>query len=185
MLVLAPIWLMPTPAKANFTFVKTVPAQQVEIKPIENVQPIESTVHPPSNTTANLPYKQRIKKKSGTSQKGEVKNMPTSGRSYSKEEVKTLIVSYSEQYGINPNMPLCIAEKESGFNQLSANKHSSAKGAFQYLDGTWKATDEGKAGLSVMDADANVKAAIKYMAIHKSTKPWVTAKNCPPLSLSK
>lgn len=104
-----------------------------------------------------------------------------SGRNYSKDEVIELIKSYSAQYGIKPEMPLCIALKESGYNQLSANKSSSARGVFQYLSGTWAKTDEGLAGLSVFDADANVKAAIKYMAIHKKTTPWVVASGCPKL----
>lgn len=103
------------------------------------------------------------------------------GRHYSKEEVIQLIKQYSQQYRIDPATPLCIAQKESGYNQFSANKSSSARGVFQYLSGTWIATDEGKAGLSVFDADANVRAAVKYMGIHKNTRPWVVAPNCPSL----
>ena len=107
-----------------------------------------------------------------------------SGRHYSKEEVKALIVSYSNQYGINQNTPLCIAYYESGYNQNSKNKRSSASGVFQYLSKTWKGTDEGKAGRSVFDADANIKAAIKYMASRKSTRPWEVRNKCPKVSLT-
>jgi soluble lytic murein transglycosylase-like protein len=103
------------------------------------------------------------------------------GRSYSKEEVQALIIQYSEQYGISPAVPLCIARLESGFNQFSKNKSSSASGVFQYLTSTFSQTDEGKSGLSVWDADANIRAAIKYMASRKSTKPWVVANKCPSL----
>lgn len=95
------------------------------------------------------------------------------GRHYSKDEVIQLIKDYSAQYGIDPAVPLRIAKCESGYNQFSKNRSSSASGVFQYLSGTWKGTDEAKAGLSVWDADANVKAAVKYMAIHHSTQPWV------------
>jgi hypothetical protein len=108
-------------------------------------------------------------------------NTETSGRSYSKEEVIQLINDYSKLYGISPETPLCIARLESGYNQFSKNKSSSASGVFQYLSGTWRGTDEGRSGLSVFDAEANVKAAIKYMAIHKSTKPWTVAPKCPKL----
>ena len=59
-----------------------------------------------------------------------------SGWHYSKEEVQTLIIQYSQQYGINPEVPLCIARYESGYNYLSSNKSSSASGVFQYLSGT-------------------------------------------------
>lgn len=103
------------------------------------------------------------------------------GYKYSKEEVQELIISYSAQYGIDPSTPLCIARLESGFNQFSKNRSSTASGVFQYLSGTWKGTDEGKAGLSVFDAESNVKAAVKYMAIHKNTRPWVVANRCPSL----
>lgn len=107
-----------------------------------------------------------------------------SGRYYSKEEVQELIKSYSAQYGIKPDAPLCIAKLESGYNQFSKNKSSSASGVFQYLNSTWKATDEGKIGLSVFDPDANIKAAIKYMASRKSAKPWTVHTKCPPIQLT-
>ena len=102
-------------------------------------------------------------------------------RHHSAEEVQRLIVEYSKQHGIGSAAPLCIARLESGFNPRAANPRSSAKGVFQYLDGTWKATDEGRAGYSVFDADKNIKAAVKYMAIHKKTTPWVVANKCPKL----
>jgi hypothetical protein len=107
------------------------------------------------------------------------------GNHYSKEEVIELIEQYAQLYGIKSDTPLCIAQKESGFNQFSANKRSSARGVFQYLSRTWKATDEGKAGLSVLNAEANIKAAVKYMGVHRSTKPWVVASECPPLIFTK
>lgn len=105
-----------------------------------------------------------------------------SGKTYSKEEVQQLIRDYSVQYGIPAEVPLCIAKYESGYNHLAANRNSSAKGVFQYLNGTWKGTDEGRARLSVFDADANVRAAIKYMASRRSTQPWEVRHKCPNLS---
>ncbi len=107
------------------------------------------------------------------------------GKIYSKEEVEQLIVHYSAVYGIDPQTPKCIAFRESGYNQFSKNKSSTASGVYQYLSSTWKSTDEGKAGLSVFDAEANVKAGVKYMAIHKSTQPWVVRTMCPKLSFVK
>ena len=104
-----------------------------------------------------------------------------SGRNYSKEEVKALIISYSNRYGIDPQTPLCIAYYESGYNANAKNRSSSAGGAFQYLESTFRATDEGKAGHSRFEAEANVKAAIKYMASRGNTKPWVVNKKCPPV----
>jgi hypothetical protein len=108
-----------------------------------------------------------------------------SGKSYTKEEVEQLIVHYSEVYGINPATPKCIAFRESGYNQFSKNRRSTASGVFQYLSSTWKHTDEGKAGMNVFDADANVKAAVKYMAVHRSTQPWMVRSMCPKVSFVK
>jgi hypothetical protein len=104
-----------------------------------------------------------------------------SGRHYSKDEVIQLIKDYSAQYDISAEVPLCIAKWESGYNQLSKNKNSSASGVFQYLNGTWAGTDEGKSGHSVFDANSNIKAAIKYMASRKSTQPWEVRNKCPKL----
>jgi hypothetical protein len=98
-----------------------------------------------------------------------------------KEAVKTLIIGYSKQYGIDPTVPLCIAYHESGYNASSKNKTSSASGVFQYLPSTWQGTDEAKSGASVLDADSNVKAAVKYMASRKSTQPWQVKNKCPRL----
>lgn len=110
---------------------------------------------------------------------------PYSGRHYSKEEVQDLIRHYSSVYGISSDTPFCIAKYESGYNQYSKNRNSTASGVFQYLSSTWSSTDEGKLGLSVFDADANVKAAVKYMAIHRNTRPWVVAPKCPSLTFIK
>ena len=107
------------------------------------------------------------------------------GKVYSKEEVEQLIVSYSAIYGIDSETPKCIAFRESGYNQFSKNKRSTASGVFQYLSSTWKQTDEGKAGMNVFDADANVKAAVKYMAVHKSTQPWMVKSMCPKIAFLK
>ena len=104
------------------------------------------------------------------------------GRHYSKDEVIALIKAYAQQYGLSSETPLCIAKGESGFNQFAKNAASSASGVYQYLTSTWKATDEGKAGMNVFDAEANIKAALKYMASRRSTAPWVAAAKCPKLS---
>lgn len=137
--------------------------------------PIPVRSEPPTKRTSkNEPVRR-------ATSKSIAKESPSSnsGRNYSKEEVQALIVSYSEQHGISPEAPLCIAKHESGFNQHSKNNRSSASGVFQYLNDTWKATDEGKAGHSVFDAEANVKAAVKYMASRKNAQPWEVRGKCP------
>lgn len=192
MLLLSPVWLFPQPVHSSLSNVSNVSTQKTQI--VVDKQTETGSLQPEQVSQASVKKTSERNKESGKnpsqlrpSHKAVVQK-PTSAdtgrnnaKSYSKEEVKALIVSYSQQYDINPNTPLCIAEKESGFNHRSANKHSSAKGVFQYLNGTWKATDEGKAGHSVFDAEMNVKAAVKYMASRGNAKPWIVANKCPPV----
>jgi hypothetical protein len=133
--------------------------------------PTNSVAHKPVETKSKPTVSVRVKETGGA----------YSGRHYSKEEVQQLIRDYSAAYGINPDVPLCIARLESGYNQFSKNRSSTASGVFQYLSSTWRGTDEGRAGLSVFDADANVRAAIKYMASRRSTQPWEVRHSCPSL----
>jgi soluble lytic murein transglycosylase-like protein len=100
------------------------------------------------------------------------------GKSYSKEEVIALINSYARTYNIDPALPLRIAKCESGYRWDAKNSSSTASGVYQYLSGTWAGTDEAKAGLSVLDADANVRAAIKYIASRGRAQPWNASKHC-------
>ena len=102
---------------------------------------------------------------------------PFNGRSYSKEEVIQLIKDYSAQYGISADLPLRIARCESGYNQFSQNRNSTASGIFQYLSSTWNNTSAGRKGVSVFDADANVLMAVSSIATH-GTAPWLASKNC-------
>lgn len=104
------------------------------------------------------------------------------GTKYSAEEIKQLIRDYSATYNISPDLPLCLVVHESGFQWNSVNRNSTARGAAQYLIKTWLATDEGKIGRSRFDADASIKAMVKYLAIHKSPKPWVVWPMCPKLT---
>lgn len=97
---------------------------------------------------------------------GHQNSKPFTGRNYSKEEVQQLIRDYSAQYGISAEIPLRIARCESGFNQFSKNKNSTASGVFQFLTSTW-ATKPLAKDHSVFDADANVHTAIWLMSLGK------------------
>ncbi len=169
----------------------------VNSKQTTNLQPIDTVAVEENPTLTNPCYPAPIEScQPGLNQLkisnvDTIENVPVNassdnaGRTYTKEEVEAMIVAYSAQYGIDPQTPKCIAFHESGYNQFSKNKSSTASGVYQYLTSTWKSTDEGKAGMSVFDADANVKAAVKYMAIHKSTKPWMVRGKCPALVFTK
>lgn len=158
--------------------VNQAPIEQVneEVKdPSNELALISANIEKPSIPTIPTQRMGVSNRRNNSSNKG------YSGRSYTKEEVQALIVSYSEQYEINPDVPLCIAKLESGYNQFAKNKTSSASGVFQYLAKTWSGTDEARHGSSVFDADANVKAAIKYMASRRNTQPWEVRHKCPSL----
>lgn len=138
------------------------------------------TIESPNKIVAEKPSSPKTRQpKKNSSSAGSRRDYPAP--TADKEAVKALIIKYSQQYGIDSAVPLCIAYYESGYNPSSKNKTSSASGVFQYLTGTWKGTDEGRAGLSVFDADSNVKAAVKYMASRKSTQPWEVRSKCPRL----
>jgi hypothetical protein len=102
---------------------------------------------------------------------------PAVGRSYSKDEVIQLIKDYSAAYRISSAIPLAIARCESGYNQFSKNKSSTASGVFQYLSSTWRNTPAGRQGISVFDADANVKMAVSSIAAN-GTAPWLASRHC-------
>lgn len=96
---------------------------------------------------------------------------------YTVDEVVNLINVYSSIYNIAPVIPLKIAKCESGYRWDAKNKHSTASGVFQYIRGTWANTPEGKAGTSVFNAEANVKAAVRHIATH-GTQPWNASIHC-------
>jgi muramidase (phage lysozyme) len=92
--------------------------------------------------------------------------VPSTERPYTQQEVIELIHHWADYFGVPVEHPLRIARCESGLNTFAMNRTSSASGVFQFLSGTWANTYEGKAGLSVFDSDANIRAAIRHMSVH-------------------
>lgn len=137
-----------------------------------DVQAIESS--PLRTAPKNGPSVAQVFSRRGNGQEDQ---STISGRHYSAEGVQALIIQYSEQYGISAALPLRVAECESGFNQFSRNKHSSASGVFQYLASTWRNTEAGKAGINVFDADANIHMAIKSIA-SGGISNWAASRSC-------
>lgn len=173
-------WLVFTNKSASQeTSIPVVQAQETPVeatKPSEEIVIKDKAIAKPQSNTNSVKTPPRVETPKPPTPSGAY-----TGRNYTKDEVIQLIKDYSARYGINSATPLCIAKMESGYNQFSKNKSSTASGVFQYLTSTWRGTDEGRAGLSVFDADANVRAAVKYMAIHKSTQPWVVRTRCPSI----
>lgn len=101
-----------------------------------------------------------------------------SGRYYSTDEVQQLIRDYSAQYGISANLPLRIAQCESGFNQLAKNKSSSASGVYQWLASSWANQPASNNGaVSPFDADTNIRAAL-WLIAHDKISPWNASRSC-------
>ena len=98
-------------------------------------------------------------------------------RAYTKQEVQALIRAHARAHGIDPQLPLAIAACESGFRWNAANGRSSARGVFQYLSGTWRSTEEGRNGASVLDAEANIRMAVSTIA-RSGTTPWAASRRC-------
>jgi hypothetical protein len=68
---------------------------------------------------------------------------------------------------------LRVARCESNFNPYAVNRSSGASGLFQFLPSSWAGTPQGKAGLSVFDANANARgAAWYYNATGRTGGPW-------------
>lgn len=173
-------WAFPLTVSGQTAVTIHEPHEVQEIKSVNEYHQTEPKISRKSVQTT--PRVQPLRKMAEPTPESSNSGRDYSGKEYTKEEVQQLIRSYSALYGIESDAPLCIARFESGYNQFSKNSNSTASGVFQYLNGTWAGTDEGRAGLSVFDAEANIKAAIKYMSSRRNAIPWTTAKNCPKLS---
>lgn len=55
-----------------------------------------------------------------------------------KLEIKSMIREAAETYGVDVDEALLIAECESQFDERASNPESTAKGLYQFLDGTWE-----------------------------------------------
>lgn len=61
----------------------------------------------------------------------------------------------------------------------AANPRSTAGGRAQYLEGTWRSTPEGRAGLSRFDPVAGVFAIVRHLANSgNDPSPWLASRAC-------
>ena len=80
-------------------------------------------------------------------------------KEYRSSTIFELIEQYSDQYGVHLNLAIPLANFESKFNPLAKNPKSSAKGVYQFVDGTWKGLCKG----NVLDAEDNIKCAMRII----------------------
>lgn len=77
------------------------------------------------------------------------------------EVVKAEITKQAIEFNLDPQFMLNLAFCESGYNNLAANSQSTAYGVYQYLWGTWKATESFKnKHLARSDYKANIREAM-------------------------
>lgn len=87
--------------------------------------------------------------------------------------IEDLVVAKAKEYGLDPVKALRIAKCESGLNPLAKNPNSSAKGIFQFIDGTWSSVSRIRGiSASVLDAEANIDNAM-WLAKKEGWKHWV------------
>ena len=98
-------------------------------------------------------------------------------RAYSEDQVQRLIRRYADTLGLDPDLPLAIARCESQFQWDAANRGSTARGVFQFVARTWARTLEGRRGTSALDAEANIRMALRHMATI-GTSPWNASRAC-------
>lgn len=66
-------------------------------------------------------------------------------------------------YGVDPDRAVAIGQCESGLNPYAANSNSSAKGIYQFTDGTWKVIN---APGHQYDPDENIKQFMIWINVH-------------------
>lgn len=70
-----------------------------------------------------------------------------------------IIRNAAERYGVDPDIMVSLAQRESSLNPRAHNPHSSAAGLFQFTDATWKDYGDG----DKTDPEANADAAARMM----------------------
>src|SRR3990167_7493544 len=61
-----------------------------------------------------------------------------------KDVVEAEIRKQAEQFGVNPDKAVKLAQCESGLDNLAHNKQGTATGVYQYVIATWQATNSWK-----------------------------------------
>lgn len=80
------------------------------------------------------------------------------------QTIEEKIRAYAKMYGtVDPDQAVTIAQCESGLDPFARNKTSTAKGVYQFLDGTWEAI--GAKG-SPYDADESIRQFMIWYPIH-------------------
>ena len=82
--------------------------------------------------------------------------------SYSREQIRGLVVDYAEGAGIDPRVALAQIERESGFNP-EARGAAGERGLAQFLPAAWQRFGFGLSFDAAFDPDYNLAAWAEYM----------------------
>lgn len=77
--------------------------------------------------------------------------------------IEDKIRAAAHEYGLDPDQAVMIAQCESSLNERASNPSSTAKGVYQFTDGTWAQI---KAQGHQFDADENIKQFMIWYPIH-------------------
>ena len=95
---------------------------------------------------------------------------------YPVAEIKAYIRQQAERYGVDPDLALLIAKHESNFDQYAANKKSSAKGIYQFLDSSFMILCNNVVPEDVWDYKINVRCALRVIS-EGGLSHWTADKN--------
>lgn len=84
----------------------------------------------------------------------------------SEDRIAFMIQDMAREYGVSEDVALAIAQCESRLDPYAMNPVSSAKGVYQFTDGTW---DYIKAQGHQFDAEENIKM---FMIWYKISPQW-------------
>ncbi len=78
-------------------------------------------------------------------------------------DIEQMIRWQAVAFGVDPDMAVAIAQCESGLNEYAQNPTSTAKGLYQFTDGTWEYI---KAQGHQFDAEKNIRQFMIWWRIH-------------------
>jgi soluble lytic murein transglycosylase-like protein len=104
---------------------------------------------------------------------------PASVKPLVKPSVKQLIKQYAVKYAVSPSLALSIASCESQFNPRARNPNSTAKGVYQFTQGSWRGYSIQKWGKvrDVFNPSYNAELAMYVISLH-GTSPWLASRGC-------
>ena len=98
---------------------------------------------------------------------------------------QSYIVEMANKHGVNEQLGLDLGWYESRFDPLAKNPNTTAKGIYQWLDGSWKVICNKKYGFTkVYDFKENIECTMKELS-KGNIKPWTADLNVRKFLIDK